>query len=489
VKLILPDTMQRHALLIITILLAWASLAGCKKDNFLRDPNARIDFSIDTLMFDTVFTTIGTVTKEFRVYNKHNKNLLISSISLAGGQNSAFRINVDGRPGPIISDYELAANDSLYVFVEATIDPLNVNSPLVVQDSVVFVVNDNLQDIDLVAWGQDVHLINGKIVSTESWINDKPYLVYNSMLVDTLETLTIEPGVRIYFHNSSTMYISGTLNVMGTIDEPVIFSGDRLEPFYKDIPGQWVGLYFINGSSQNEIHNAVIMNGTTGIHLGNLYSMDLPPDIRLENVKLEHMTFAGISTIGATVYAGNCLIADCGFYLAALTTGGSYEFNHCTFANYWGWSGRSTPSLLLTNYYNFNDTAIFSGDLTMASFGNSIIYGSKDNEIGLSNLPGAGTFHYFFDHCLVKVDTSVETSDPQFFSEPYANHTPGFISIFESNFQLDTLAYGKDKGSIEIANKEPLDLLGHDRLKDGKPDLGAYERVEMIDSTKLLRLN
>ena len=123
-----------------------------------------------------------------------------------------------------------------------------------------------------------------------------------------------------------------------------------------------------------------ILNGTSGIHLGNLYSLDIPPDIKLINVRVEHMTFSGVSSIGATIYAENCLVADCGFYLAALTTGGSYEFNQCTFANYWGWSGRSTPSLLLTNYYNFNDTAIFTGDLVSANFGNCIIHGSNDRD-------------------------------------------------------------------------------------------------------------
>ena len=461
---------------IISVLFLLMVMSGCQKENYLRDANVKLEFSVDTLLFDTVFTTIGTVTREFKVYNKYNQDLLISSISLAGGQNSVFRINVDGRQGPSIPDIQLAANDSLYIFIEATIDPLNTNNPMVVQDSVLFDVNGNFQDIDLVAWGQDVHLINGEILSTGSWINDKPYLVYNSMLVDTLETLTLEPGVRVYLHKASTIYISGTLKVLGTLDEPVIFSGDRLDKLYKDIPGQWGGFYFLNGSKQNEIHNTRILNGTSGIHLGNLYSPDLPPDIKLINVSIEHMTFSGVSSIGATIYAENCLVADCGFYLAALTAGGSYEFNQCTFANYWGWSGRNTPSLLLTNYYNFNDT-FFTGDLIRANFGNCIVYGSKDNEIELSNFPAAGVFKYFFDHCLVKVDTSINISDTSYFREPFVNQSPGFISAFEYNFELDTLAYAQDKGSVVVATMVPMDFLGHDRLEDGNPDLGAYERM------------
>lgn len=459
-------------------------IGSCRKDIFVNENDARLEFSVDTLLFDTVFTTIGTVTREFKAYNRSNRPVLISSIELAGGGSSSYRMNVDGRQGVSISDILLEAHDSLYVFVEATIDPLNVNSPLVVQDSIVFNVNGNLQDIDLVAWGQDVHLVNGEIFNTADWINDKPYLVYNSMLVDTLETLTLEAGVHVFFHKGSTMYVSGTLKVLGTLEEPVTFTGDRLDELYKDIPGQWGGIYFINGSKQNEIHNATIINGTTGIHLGNFYSQDQPPDLQLRNVIIEHMTFAGLSSIGGSIYGENCVVADCGFYLAALTTGGNYEFYQTTFANYWSWSGRNTGSLLITNYYVFNDTAVFTGDLTMATFGNCIIHGNKDNEIELSNLEGAGSFNYFFDHCLVKVDTSVHISDTNRFRSPFVNEIPGFVSPYDYNLEPDTLAFVQDKGSVEIATQIPVDLLGNDRLKDGLPDLGAYERVEVADSAK-----
>jgi len=453
---------------------------GCQKEKYFTGSSAKLKFSVDTLLFDTVFTTIGTITREFKVYNSSNHDILISSIQIAGSDQTGFRFNVDGRSGTAIKEIPLLANDSLFVFVEATIDPQNSGSPMVIIDSVVFITNGNVQDVNLLAWGQDVHLINGEILSSQTWTKEKPYLIYNSALVDTLETLWINPGVRIYFHKRSTLYVSGTLKALGSTEEPIIFSGDRLDQLYKDIPGQWGGIYFINGSTGNEILNAQILNGTTGIHLGNFYSTDQFPDLIISNSIVKHMTYAGLSSIGATVLADNCEISDCGFFTLVLTTGGWYEFMHCTIANYWNWSQRTSPSVLLSNYYNFNDTVLFEGDLLKADFGNCIIYGNRDNEIGLSELPGAGEFNYFFNYCLVKADTSVPTSNPIYFVHPYVNSEPGFMNTYETNFQLDTLAFAKDKGFIEIANLFPFDLLGNSRLDDLFPDLGAYERIEKL---------
>ena len=469
---------------VVGILAIWITFSGCQKENILSGSEIQLSFSVDTLVFDTVFTTIGTVTREFKVYNPHPGTVVIRSIRLADAENTGFRLNADGRQGPLVENVTIGAQDSIYVFVEATIDPQNQNNPMIIQDSVIFITNGNIQDVDLVAWGQDVHLINGEILTTQTWINDKPYLVYNSMLVDTNQILDIEAGVTVYLHRGSTCYISGTLRIHGTLDEPVIFRGDRLEKLYEDIPGQWGGFYFLNGSTANQIRHAWIVNATTGIHLGNFYAADPPPDLIIENSIIQHMTFAALSSIGATVEARNSVFADCGYFTSYLTTGGSYEFTHCTFANYWNWSQRITPGLYITNFYNLNDTALFTGELVRADFGNCIIHGNRMNEVGISELEGYGLFRYFFDHCLLKADTSLRVNDPEYFNNPYLNQDPGFISVYDFNFELDTLAFAKDRGSVVIAATIPLDIHGRDRLGDDGPDLGAYERIEAIPGSR-----
>jgi len=460
------------------LFLTFGILIQCERDNLITDPNAKLSFSHDTILFDTVFTTIGSTTKQLKVYNRHTRDIEIASVYLAGGDQSNFRLNIDGLSSCHAENILIRESDSIFIFVEVTIDPVAQNNPLVVQDSIVFITNGNVQDIDLVAWGQDVHLINSEIIKTQTWTNDKPYLIYNSMLVDTLETLTINEGTRIYFHRNSTLYVSGTLIVSGTLEEPVTFQGDRLESMYEYIPGQWGGMYFINGSQNNKIDYAEIKNAVTGIHLGNLYSEDSPPTLELSNTIITHMNYAGVSSIGATISAYNCVVSDCGFYCAVLTTGGRYDFNHCTFANYWGYSNRITPSVMITNFYNLNDT-LFKGELVNAGFGNCIIYGDKMTEIGFDFLEGVVDYNYKFDFCLLKVDTSkLDTSNSEYFNKNFVNTDPGFFSYNDFNFQLDTLSYAKDKGSEEIAVKFPLDILQKSRVEDAGPDLGAYERIE-----------
>ena len=453
-------------------------LFSCEKENFFTGDSASLTFSCDTVLFDTVFTTIGSTTKHFLVKNPYSKDLKISEIYLAGGENSNFRLNIDGLKALQLENIELPAGDSLYVFVEVTVDPQNQNSPMVVKDSVVFITNGNFQDIDLVAWGQDVHLINGEIVQTQTWINDKPYLVYNSMLIDSMQKLTVDPGVRVHFHRNSTMYIMGSLEIHGTIEDPVVFQGDRLESEYAEIPGQWGGLYFLNGSVGNIIEYLEIRNGTTGLHLGNLYSDKEPPDLTISNSIIIQMNFAGISAINAKIDAFNCVIADCGFYGIALTTGGEYEFNHCTVSNNWRYFNRSTPTVLITNYYILNDTVQFTGELIKATFGNCIVYGDLETEIGFDKMDKS-SLNYYFDHCLIKVDPSeVDVSDSMRYNNVFINNAPGFIAVDSMNFQLDSCAFALDKGSQEIGIRFPNDILGNSRTNDQGPDIGAYERSD-----------
>ena len=186
----------------VFILLAWLALNACEKSENILSGNSKLEFSTDTVLFDTVFTTIGSTTLNFRVHNKSGQDFNLESIYLAGGTASKFRLNINGDQEVSLKDYVIPAQDSIFIFVEVTLDPNNVNDPMVVQDSIVFEYNGKMQDVDLIAFGQDVNLINGEIIQSQDWTNEKPYLVYNSMAVDTAETLTIHPGTRIHFHNS-----------------------------------------------------------------------------------------------------------------------------------------------------------------------------------------------------------------------------------------------------------------------------------------------
>ncbi len=460
---------------IFPLLFFFTIFFACEKEEFNNSPDANLIFSQDTILFDTVFTTIGTSTQRFTVKNPYNKNISISSIYLAGGENSPYRLNIDGFPGKSLNDIDLRAKDSLYIFVEVTIDPNNSDLPLVVQDSIVFSFNNKQQDIDLIAWGQDVNLINGEIIGTQTWSANKPYLIYNSMLVDENSVLTIESGAILHFHKSSRLYVAGTIIANGTLESPILFQGDRLEDDYDNIPGQWDGIWLMAGSKNNIFNYSHIKNAIIGIQTDTLENI-IQPTLSISNSIVENMTSAGIYAQGSTIKAYNTVISNCGQFAIALTIGGSYEFYHCTIGNYWGFSTRTTPSVLLNNYYIDVNNNIQARSLDKALFGNCIIYGNKVSEIILDYI--GDDFNYKFDHSLIRVSDDFSVSDPNYFENVIVNKDPEFKDAFDRDFELDTLSVAKDKGKHEYGIMFPLDINLNNRNSDLAPDLGAYERIE-----------
>jgi hypothetical protein len=400
------------------------AISSCKKDDIIdEDPSIQLNFSTDTVMFDTVFTSLGSVTQYLKVYNPSANSINISSITLARGDQSRYRINIDGDPGLSINDYKLKGNDSLFIFVRVTIDPTDENNPFVVTDSIVFETNGNMQDVDLVAWGQNANYIVAdteipglpkfKIVAGEfeevTWTAEKPYVVYGYAVVDSNGLLRVDPGVQVHFHNGSGLWVykGGTIKVNGTLDEPVVFQGDRLEEFYDDLPGQWDRIWINEGSVDNEINYAIIRNGFIGIQAETLQEQ-MGNQLIISNTTIENMSGVGLFTRFYNVSGANCVFANCGQYTAALTWGGLYDFRHCTFANYWAYGVRPDELLALNNFLSdeTGTTTAFEFD---AYFGNCIAYGRNIEELLFSFDEGA-TYSYLFDHSLLK--TEKEITDP-----------------------------------------------------------------------------
>jgi len=480
---------MKQYLFILAILLPLI-YTSCFEEQY--NETGKLAFSTDTVMFDTIFSQVGSVTKRFRIYNPNNNDVVISSISLAKGTDSEFRLNIDGEATNHARNIRVRGKDSLYIFVELTINPGGGNSPMVVEDSIIFNTNGHRQDVNLLAWGQDVHLFIARTLKTQTWTNEKPYLIYFNVLVDSLETLTIEKGTRVHFHKNASMVVKGNLVVKGTLDEPVVFQGDRLDDLfpgfpYDDVPGQWGAIAFLDGSEGNEMNYAIVKNATAGIQLGehNKYS---GPDLTLKNTIIQNSSFAGIFAFGGNITAHNSIIANSGHYNLFLSRGGNMEFYHCTIANYWkNFSNRSTPSVYISNYYyskyydvEKEDTIeeYFEQDLEKSYFGNTIIYGNLKNELLFDDTSGVA-FSPEFDYCLLKVPENYEKPEEVLFHESITEVSDSlFISPDEFNYELDTLTEAQDAGDISIARKYPTDYNGNRRLSDKGPDLGAYERIE-----------
>ena len=477
--------------------------SSCKKDEF-ETGNANLEFSEDTIVFDTVFTSVGSATQVFSVYNRGDKDVKISSIRLAGGENSNYRLNVDGLPGKSFSDIEIGAKDSIFIFVEVTIDPNNSLSPLIVTDSILFSANGFQNDIDLVAWGQDAYFHsapkNSQIAPfffadtvnmLINWPSDKPHVIYGYLMVDSSQILTISEGTKVYFHPGSGMIIlnSASLIVNGTTQNNVTFQGDRLGEDYKDIPGQWDRIWLSNlnlhsniispGTKNSSIKNSIIKNGSIGLLVDTAFdNVSTNLTLSLENTIIKNMSSFAMALRGSKVNAFNCVFANCGAQTTNILYGGIYNFYHCTFANFWNNGQRTNPAVSLNNYFDVNERSL------NAYFGNCIVYGSNDNELELDSFPSGNLFNFRFDHTLLKVESTFPTSDVNSYNEilkaSNGSYNPYFVDVENNYYQLDSLnSPAVDAGDITITLINNLlnnDITGTSRPQRNGPDMGAYER-------------
>lgn len=474
---------MKNLIYILLVFLSLGYLFSCEDEKYISSSDVKLDFSVDTVMFDTIFTSIGSATQHLKVYNPYDQKVLISSIKLAKSETSNFRLNINGVASNEVKNVEIAPLDSLYIFVEVTVDPNGQNLPLVVKDSIEFITNANPQDVDLVAWGQDFNLINKEIVKNTTWTSEKPYLVYNNAYVDSNAVLTINPGTRIYFHKDAGLYVKGKVLAKGTIDNPISFQGDRLESVYANVPDQWNGILLYSGSTNNEFSNVEIKNANIGLWVGNVEDKG-SAKVKLTNVRIQNMAYAGILAMKSEIQAVNCLVANCGFYAVALLISGSYEFNHSTIANYWGGYGfkaRTTPAVYISNILNASkDKPDYVGDITKADFGNCIITGNAmdGNELVLRKRSDK-VYNYKFDRCILQVADTFKTSNVDHFVNILKGVDPKFVDPYKKyNYELDTLSKAKDVANRTISKLYPTDLKGRDRFLDGGPDLGAFERQE-----------
>lgn len=471
------------SLLLLAILLSLVfAFTGCRKDEFDTDQAYRLQFSADTVLFDTVFTTVGSATKSMVIRNTSNKKINISSITLARGANSPFRLNIDGEAAEQFNDLEIGANDSAFIFVKVTIDPNNADNPLVETDSVIFVTNGNVQDVKLVAWGQDAYFHFDADLSGDTTLPaNKPHVVYGKLTAMPGCELKLLAGTKVYFHNGSSLEIrkGASINVAGTLESPVIFTADRLEDYYKDKPGLWDGIWLENGSMDNSFACAEIYNAKVGIQADSCGLSGGEP-LRLHNCLIHNMNNFGLKATKSRIVATNCQITNCGGNAVSVENGGDYQFRNCTLANYWASSGRRYPALSLSNYtYDTSGTIKLSGALSGAYFGNCIISGSFSDEIELLKVDDV-EFNFLFERCLVQwIEQQAFASG---FSNCIFNKDEKFIDPAANNFQLDTLSAAKDSAWVSIINLSPVDITrdrkGISRLLDAQPDLGAYERVE-----------
>lgn len=470
-------------------------LQGCYNEKFTTDPGDQLSFSTDTLSFDTVLTSVSTVTRSFKIYNTHSLSVKIDEVRLKGPQASFFTINVDGLTGDVIRDVEIRPNDSIYVFVEALIDPdqpLSI-SPFVLETDLAFVTNGNEQKVLIVAWGQNANYIPGPHtpnrisiltcdLAEETWDDPRPYVIYGTLLIDSC-TLVLPPGARVYVHGGVANNILGIYNEgliytlplgrirsEGTFENPVIIRDDRIEP---DHDGEWAGIRLGPDSGPHLFSHTLMTSGLVGI------AADSASEVRIEYSSIAFTGGPGFFARNAKADIVNSLFYENGSQAIALTFGGEYNIDYCTMANF----GNDSEALLMNNYYCTDALCSEGAILNKLSsrVRNCIMVGSSSDEVWIvdASEPQSGFLDIMMNNNIVMTD---ELTDPDLFPEFY---TTVCIDCFEWNFRdtlfvdMDKYNFHLDTGSVAEMKAIPIpgitdDLDGNQR-DPVSPDLGCYE--------------
>jgi len=449
--------------------------SSCKKDSFITSEFARVNITADTLKYDTVFTTIGSITKSFKIINDNNQKLRLSKVKLMGGATSAYKMNVNGTAGSEVTNLDIEANDSIYVFVSVTVNPNAANLPFIVSDSILINYNGSNRYVQLQAYGQNANFLRNRVLTGNVlWTNNLPYVILGSIRIDTTASLTIQAGCKIYSHATAPFIVDGTLIINGTKTSPVIFTGDRLDEDYKDLPASWPGIYFRGSSKNNVLTYAIVKNANQGI-VTEKPSVNANPKVILHQCIVDNAFDAGILCVNSSLQADNSLISNCGSNIN-ITYGGVYNFTHCTVAAYsTNFLTHKNPALNISNFTQQSGTTL-TADLN-AVFRNSIFWGDGgiiENEISV-NKQGANTFNVLFEKNLYRslVDPSnsllngnIKNADPSFDSINVSKN------IFDFRVTKIAIAPGINAG---VATGFLKDLDDKNR-NAGLPDIGCYEK-------------
>ena len=476
------------------ILLLAIGMISCQPDIVSNDAALQLTFSHDTLLFDTVFTTMGTSTKIVMVYNPNKNAVNIERIQM--GRGKYFYINLDGENNvDKMHNIIVRGGDSLYMFVRANIDPQEENSPVLVEDSIMFGVNGKWQNVTLQAYGQNIEKIRGKnglkVYQNLTLKNTKPYLLYDTVAV--AGNLTIEPGVTIYMHAGAMIYAYGDVTAQGTKDQPIIFRGDRTDMLFDSVPyrmasGQWDGIYLINTKenppSAYTLDYVEILSGNIGLYVySDAAETDLPK-LTLTNSRIHNHSIYGLVLQNVDAEVVNCEISNCASYCVYLA-GGKHNFVHNTIAAYYGYP--YTNLNIHNNILADDVAAVYINNLsknnakTNSSFSNCIITGGRKNNLVVAT-PLSDYYEGRFEGNYLRTDSldeayaknNVYAADSD--SCAFRNIYYLYKEYHYYDFRLDSVSPARSIGDSIVALSYPIDRAGNRRKQ--RPDAGCYEYIE-----------
>jgi hypothetical protein len=476
-------------------------LTSCRGEQQLTStPNLRLSFSTDTVAFDTLFTDVSSATHTFLVYNHNKEDLCIMHAGLAGGTDSPYRVNMDGLEGSSLADLSIRSGDSMYVFVEVTIDARGQDELFEVYDSLCFTLENGVtQQVFLTACGQEATVLRGAVIDSDMrFTAQRPYLIYDSLHVKQGVTLTIAPGTRLFFSDKAEMQIHGCIEAIGTADSIIVFRGARTDLMFDYLPydrlsAQWGGITLHESSNNNIFKHCDIHSGTYGLRAQSKNTEQ--QKITMYSSQIHNVNSDALQLTQCKGTFGNSLFSNAGGHCVNIL-GGQIDFLHCTMANFFPWKSERGTAVNLSNQEEKEENIIYP--LNGVNFINCIITGSKEEELSLSINTNTENkqehSQYQFTHSVINSRKESFAPEEQYFSHIVWEHkdstaygSSNFLTIDHDNFiydfHLDSISVARG-----IASSEYLDILPYDKDEQqrtaGSIDAGCFQYVEHVEKKK-----
>ena len=465
-------------------------LSSCLDEQTFPTPaDARVAFSGDTLDFDTVIINRESPTAQFSIYNKSSKGISIISAAFEGEGKDAFLANVQGyfiQPGVPVS-IDCAGNDSIIAFAQFNAQANDQDRAVRSEADLVFTLANGVrQKIHVTGYSQSVVELRGKVFTTDSTLQStRPVAVYDSLVVKPGATLTIAPGTTLLFASNAGIRVEGTLVAAGTLEEPIVFRGNRYDDMFKNQPydridNQWQGIRFASSSYGNRLDHCDIHSGNYGIVCD---SADQSKEkLKIENSILHNMRRNALTIDQCQVFVGNTQITNAENYCVHVT-GGQSTFVHCTIGWFSPFSTRQGNALVFTNYKG--DTPC---PITQLAFYNSIITGHNSDEIfAYTSEDESVSNNYAFHNCLL--NTPEIADNPAVTDNVWENRKSAVRQAANfKDFDYDALIYDFRLSAesparfiadpTKTAQYYPFDRLGVPRPTGTAADAGCYQYVE-----------
>ena len=408
-------------------------LSACtNNDSFTTDRSHRLTFQSDTIRLDTLFSAVPSVTYGFWVHNHSGDGVRISTVRLEHGNQTGFRVNVDGSfLNPVAQDLEVRQGDSLLVFVEITSRENGLLEPQLVEDNLLFTLESGVeQRVNLRTWSWDAEKLTDLVVDHDMTIeSERPVVVYGSGISVAEGAVLTLRNTQLFFHDDAGLQVKGQL-----VAEDCLFRGDRLDHMFSYLPydrvsGQWRGISVQDEGSYCTMTRCEVRNAWDAIRADSTR-------VELYDCVLHNNRGYGLYAANSDVVLSNCQLSNAEGDCLSLH-GSTAQVDHCTLAQFYPFVGGRGAALRF---------AAADRPLSLQC-ANTLVTGYEDDVLMGTERNGE-TVSYRFVNCVLRTP---EVDDVEAFQdiiwEKSTDEVQGkqhFLVVDEENlyydFRLDTLS-------------------------------------------------